>query len=420
MKKMETDIVVIGGGPAGLAAALKAAESNLRVIILERSRELGGILPQCIHLGFGNFIFEKMYTGPEYSQIYINNVKNSNIEVKTDTMVIDIKNDKKITASNKTDGLFEIQAKAVVLAMGCRERTRSQIFLPGSRPSGIYTAGTSQRLINVDGIMPGKKIVILGSGDVGLIMARRFLLEGAEVVGVYEIMPYPSGLTRNIVQCLEDYEIPLFLNHTVVDIHGKKRIEGVTVAKLDESMIPIEETKKFVSCDCLILAVGLIPENELSKKISIEIDDRTGGPVVDEKMHTSVDGFFACGNVVHIHDIVDDVTNTSEIAGSSAAEYIKKGLIKNIGRPINPGENVIYIVPQILHNNNLDSLTLYLRVKKQMINATITLSNKKKVLLEKQERILRPPEMVKIKIPNKIFKDKKYDELIVDVRESNE
>lgn len=416
---MEADIVVIGCGPAGLAAALKAAEKNLKIIILERGRELGGILPQCIHLGFGNFVFEKMYTGPEYSQIFIDKVKNSNIEVKTDTMVIDITKDKKITASNKKDGLFEIQAKAVVLAMGCRERTRSQILLPGSRPAGIYTAGTSQRLINVDGVMPGKKIVVLGSGDVGLIMARRFMLEGAEVEGVYEIMSNPSGLTRNIVQCLEDYKIPLYLNHTVIDIHGRNRIEGVTVARLDDLMNPIEETKRHVSCDCLILAVGLIPENELSKKISVEMDEKTAGPVVDEKMHTSVDGFFACGNVVHVHDIVDDVTIASEIAGSSALEYVNQGLKRERRILINPGENVSYVVPQILTGNNFDSLTLYLRVKKQIKNAIITLSNKQDVLFEKKERILRPPEMVKLSISSKLIIDINLDELKVDVRKDN-
>ncbi|MEA2055649.1 MAG: FAD-dependent oxidoreductase [Candidatus Thermoplasmatota archaeon] len=406
---IKTDIVVIGGGPAGLAAAVKAAQKNTKVILLERGKELGGILPQCIHNGFGNFIFKKMLTGPEYAQYYIDEINRLDVEIKTDTMVLEITKDKSVIATNTKDGVFKLQAKAIVLAMGCRERTRSQILLPGTRPAGIFTAGTAQRLTNVDGITPGKKIVILGSGDVGLIMARRFTLEGAIVEGVYEIMSQPGGLTRNIVQCLEDYDIPLHLSHTVTNIHGGKRVEGVTVAKIDESMKPIKETERFVPCDCLILSVGLIPENELTKQIEAKMDSRTNGPIVDEQMQTSVHGIFACGNVVHVHDLVDDATVSAENAGKYAARYVKLGYKKNEKIQVTAGENVRYVVPQILRRETSDDVTLYFRVENQKEKVRIVVSDGGKLLFEKKERIVKPPEMVKVTISKDILKTVKED-----------
>lgn len=415
---IKTDIVVIGGGPAGLAAAVKAAQNNTKVILLERGKELGGILPQCIHNGFGNFIFKKMLTGPEYAQHYIDEISRLDVEIKTDTMVLEITKDKSVIATNTKDGVFGIQAKAVVLAMGCRERTRSQILLPGTRPSGIFTAGTAQQLTNVDGITPGKKIVILGSGDVGLIMARRFTLEGAIVEGVYEIMSQPGGLTRNVVQCLEDYDIPLHLSHTVTNIYGEKRVEGVTIAKIDESMKPIKETERFVSCDCLILSVGLIPENELTKQIEAKMDSRTSGPVVDEQMQTSIHGIFACGNVVHVHDLVDDVTISAEIAGKYAARYVKSGHEKNKKIQVVAGENVSYVVPQILRREASDDVTLYFRVKNQKEKVIVVVSDGGKPVFEKKERIVKPPEMVKVTISKDMLKTVKED-LKVDVRGQN-
>ena len=413
---METDVLVIGGGPAGLAAAAIASQQQVDVTIFERSRELGGILPQCIHNGFGNFIFNKMLTGPEYAQHYIDLVKELKIHIKTDTTVLKITKDKQILATNSKDGLFKIKTKSIILAMGCRERTRSQILLPGSRPAGIYTAGTTQRLINVDGIMPGSKIVILGSGDVGLIMARRFILEGAEVKGVYEILPHPGGLTRNVVQCLEDFEIPLNLCHTVTEIHGKKRITGVTVAEIDRSTFnPKKGTEYFIPCDTLVLAVGLIPENELSKQVNISMDTNTGGPVVDNNMQTSEDGIFACGNVVHVHDLVDDVTISSELAGKAAAEYVKNQIKESFIKSILPGKNVFYVVPQRIRCDLKSSVTLYFRVKNTMKNAEIKVTEKNYIVAQKKEQIVKPPEMVKIDIlPEEANKIKKSVEVSVE------
>ena len=395
----EVDVAVIGGGPAGLASAIKASE-NADVLLLERGKELGGILQQCIHNGFGNFIFKKMLTGPEYAHRFIKMVKETGIEVMTETTVLQI-NEKKIIATSP-EGLFKINAKAIVLAMGCRERSRAQILIPGTRPAGIYTAGTAQRLINIDGIMPGKRVVILGSGDVGLIMARRFVLEGAEVEGVYKIMPKPGGLMRNVVQCLYDYGIPLHLSHTIIDIKGKRRVEGVTVARVDERMKPIEGTERFIPCDCLILAVGLIPENELSRQIGIEMDDATGGPIVDEGMETSLPGIFACGNVVHVYDLVDDVTVSAEIAGESAAKYANGEIEEKKKIKVLAGKNVRYVVPQILRGKR-NSITFYFRVKEERKNAKIEIFSGDKKIFERKERIMRPAEMVKLKIDAKLI-----------------
>ncbi len=398
---MKAEVVVIGGGPAGLAAALKASE-HADVMLLEREDELGGILPQCIHDGFGNFIFNEMMTGPEYAQHFIDGVKKSDIDVRLETAVLEIGMDRKIVATNPA-GIMEIEARAIVLAMGCRERTRNQILIPGTRPAGIYTAGTAQRLINIEGVMPGRKIVMLGSGDVGLIMARRFALEGAEVEGVYELLPKPGGLTRNIVQCLDDYDIPLHLSHTITDIKGKERVEGVTIARVDESMSPIKETERFIPCDCLILAVGLIPENELSKQVGIAIDKRTGGPFVDEHMETSVPGIFACGNVAHVHDLVDDVTLASEIAGTYAGKYAA-GKIEEAGRVnITAGKNVRYVVPQFLRGLDMDSITFYFRVKEESEDVNIVISDGDRIIFEKREMVVKPPEMVKVVMPSSLL-----------------
>jgi len=322
----QADIVVIGGGPAGMAAALEARRRGVEnILIIERDKELGGILQQCIHNGFGLHIFKEELTGPEYAWRFIEQIKKENIDYLLDTMVLSITPDKIVTAANSTEGLVRIKAGAIVLSMGCRERTRGSLNIPGTRPAGILTAGAAQRFVNMEGYMPGKKIVILGSGDIGMIMARRLTLEGAEVKMVCEIMPYTKGLIRNKVQCLDDFGIPLKLNCTVVEIHGKERLEGVTIAKVDEDRKPIPETMEYVECDTLLLSVGLIPENELSREAGIKIDPSTGGPFVSKTMETSIQGIFACGNVVHVHDLVDNVTLESYIAGRAAAEYVLGG-----------------------------------------------------------------------------------------------
>lgn len=320
------DIVIIGGGPAGLAAAIAAREQGIeRILILERDRELGGILNQCIHNGFGLHTFKEELTGPEYAQRYIDQVLEKQIEYRLDTIVLKIGQDRKVTAMNRRDGLFEIQANAVILAMGCRERPRGALNIPGFRPAGIYSAGTAQRLINVEGVMPGHEVVILGSGDIGLIMARRLTLEGAHVKLVAELLPKSGGLQRNIVQCLEDFDIPLKLQHTVVGIHGKERLTGVTLAQVDEKGKPIAGTEEEIPCDTLLLSVGLIPENELSREAGVKINPKTKGPVVNEMLETSIEGVFACGNVLHVHDLVDHVSEEAALVGTYAAEYVRAG-----------------------------------------------------------------------------------------------
>ena len=328
------DIVIVGGGPAGLAAAISAKKHGVeRILVLERDKELGGILNQCIHNGFGLHTFKEELTGPEYAGRFIDQLLEAKIEYKLNTMVLHISKDKIITAMNREEGILEIQAKAVILAMGCRERSRGALNIPGYRPAGIYSAGTAQRLVNMEGYLPGREVVILGSGDIGLIMARRMTLEGAKVKVVAELLPYSGGLKRNIVQCLNDFDIPLKLSHTVVDIKGKERVEGVTLAQVDENRRPIPGTEEFYSCDTLLLSCGLIPENELSRELGIEMSPVTSGPLVNESLETNIEGVFACGNVLHVHDLVDFVSQEAEAAGKHAAEYVLEGE-KAVGREI--------------------------------------------------------------------------------------
>ncbi len=395
------DIVIIGGGPAGLAAAVAARDAGTEsILVLERDKMLGGILNQCIHNGFGLHTFKEELTGPEYAGRFIEQLEERNITYKLNTMVMDISPEKVVTAMNREDGLFEIQAKAVILAMGCRERPRGALNIPGYRPAGIYTAGTAQRLVNMEGFMPGKKVVILGSGDIGLIMARRMTLEGAEVQAVAELMPYSGGLKRNIVQCLDDFNIPLKLSTTVVDIEGKERVEGITLAKVDEKSRPIPGTEEHYECDTLLLSCGLLPENEISSQMGVEINGITRGPFVNESLETNIEGVFACGNVLHVHDLVDFVSEEAALAGKNAAAYVNGSRKENgSGREIKivTKDGVRYTVPTVIRPEFMnDTVVIRFRVGGVYRDCYVSAYIGEERKIHRKARILAPGEMEQI------------------------
>ena len=398
------DLVIVGGGPAGLAAAVSARDHGIEsILIIERDKELGGILNQCIHNGFGLHTFKEELTGPEYASRFIDQVLERGIEYKLNTMVMDISDEKIVTAMNREDGLFEIQAKAVILAMGCRERSRGALNIPGYRPAGIFSAGTAQRLVNMEGYMPGREVVILGSGDIGLIMARRMTLEGAKVKVVAELMPYSGGLKRNIVQCLDDFDIPLKLSHTVVDIEGKARVEAVTIAEVGPDRKPIPGTEERYTCDTLLLSCGLIPENELSKSAGIAINPVTSGPIVGDNLETSIDGIFACGNVLHVHDLVDYVSQEATTAGKNAALYIQNGSAKDAKTvEILPVDGVRYTVPKYIRPNEMeDTLTVRFRVGDVYKNCAIATYFDDELISKRKRPVMAPGEMEQVILDKK-------------------
>ena len=391
----QIDLVILGGGPAGLAAAIAARKAGVQdILILERDREPGGILNQCIHNGFGLHTFQEELTGPEYAARFADQVRELGIPCKLNTMVLDLGADRTVTAMNREDGLFQLHPKAVVLAMGCRERPRGALNIPGTRPAGIYTAGTAQRLVNMEGCLPGRRVVILGSGDIGLIMARRMTLEGAKVLCVAELMPYSGGLKRNIVQCLDDFGIPLKLSHTVVDIKGKKRVEGVTIARVENGR-PVPGSEESYDCDTLLLSCGLLPENELSRAAGVELSAVTNGPLVDESLQTSLPGVFAAGNVLHVHDLVDYVSEEAAAAGAHAARYILQGGAEGgEALPVRAAGGVRYTVPTAVHPARLDgALTLRLRVDNVYRNKALAVYAGQTCIWRRKRPVLAPGEM---------------------------
>lgn len=398
---LQYDIVIVGGGPAGLAAAVSAKRNGAEsILVLERDKELGGILNQCIHNGFGLHTFKEELTGPEYAQRFIDQLMEEKIEYKLNTMVLDISADKVVTAMNREDGILEIQAKAVVLAMGCRERSRGALNIPGYRPAGVYSAGTAQRLVNMEGYMTGREVVILGSGDIGLIMARRMTLEGAKVKVVAELLPYSGGLKRNIVQCLDDFDIPLKLSHTVVDIKGKERVEGITLAQVDENRRPIPGTEEFYSCDTLLLSCGLIPENELSRELGVEMSPVTSGPLVNESLETNVEGVFACGNVLHVHDLVDFVSKEAQAAGKNAAEYVLNGK-KDSGSdiPIVATQGARYTVPTTINPQRMDEKhVVRFRVGDVYKNCYVSVYLNDERIIHRRRPVVAPGEMEQVEL----------------------
>ncbi|MBQ1917862.1 MAG: FAD-dependent oxidoreductase [Schwartzia sp.] len=397
------DIIIVGGGPAGLSAAYSAVKNGAKkIIVLERDREAGGILQQCVHNGFGLHHFKEELTGPGYAQRCYDLIKNCpEVEVLVDTMVLEVHDNKEVIAVNPERGLMKLQAKTVILTMGCRERTRGAIRIPGYRPAGVYTAGAAQRMVNMEGYIPGHKIVILGSGDIGLIMARRMSLEGCKVQAVLEICPFSNGLTRNIVQCLNDYDIPLYLSHTITGIKGKDRVEGITVSKVDDKMRPIPGTEFDIECDTVLLSVGLIPENEISRELGIELHPRTNGPVVDQHRETSMPGIFAAGNVVHVHDLVDFVSDEAEIAGKYAAlTALGKNAASDRDLAVTPGAGVNTCVPQHLRlSSESEAVRLFMRAAQPKRKVKLSIMSGGQEVMKKILPVVKPSEMISVEIP---------------------